>query len=308
MGGGLTCDSPHMAPSRSIDCDHLEAITAELRNRGVAVEHHHGYANRRSFTDKIVLVASRKDAGFLADRNVILVEHGAGQRYHRDAGAGGADHEDRHVVLFLAPSEWVAENGKPLYPRAKRLAVGSPRVEQLSLLPCNPESVVMAWHWNAPGQPEAKGAWERYKVAAKDLASKYPVLGHGHPRLKSSVGKVYKEWRIPQEWDWAECVQQASALTCDNSSIMWEACALDIPVVVVNAPWYRKEVSWGLRFWEYADIGPQVDTPKDYAEAVRLVLEEDQWKERRAEAAGYVYSQIGGSTAAACDAIMEVIG
>jgi hypothetical protein len=273
----------------------------------VEVVHKHGYANRRSIEGPIVLVASRKDAGFLSDRKVILVEHGAGQRYNRDAGAGGADHEDRHVVLFLAPSERVAENGKPLYPRAKRLAVGSPRVEQLSLLPRVPESVVIAWHWNAPGVTEAKGAWERYKVAAKDLATKYPVLGHGHPRLKGSLGKEYERFKISQEWDWAECVKQASALTCDNSSIMWEACALDIPVVVVNAPWYRKEINWGLRFWEYADVGPQVDSPADYAEAVRQVLEEDQWKERRVEVAGFLYGSVAGSIGRAADAIMETI-
>lgn len=288
-------------------CDHLSAITEELRNRGVEVEHHHGYANRRSITDKLVLVASRKDAGFLSDRKVILVEHGAGQRYHRDAGAGGANQENREVVLFLAPSERVAENGKSEYPRARRVAVGSPRVEQLSKLERKPESVVMTWRWNSPGMPEQKGAWERYKVAAKALAQEYPVLGHGHPRLKSTLSKAYKQYKISQEWDWAECVKQASALTVDNSSVMWEACALDIPVVVINAPWYRKDQHWGLRFWDYADIGPQVDQPGDLIEAVRLVLEEDIWKERRAAASGYVYSQISGSTSLAADEIMEVL-
>lgn len=292
--------------SESQYCDHLEAVTAELRNRGVEVTHFHGYQNRRTVEGKYVLVASRKDAGFLADRKVILIEHGAGQRYHRDAG--GADVENRQVVLFLAPSERVADNGKPLYPVAKRLAVGSPRVEQLSLLPRNSEYVVMSWHWNAPGVPEAKGAWERFKVGAKDLATKYPVLGHGHPRMKSSIGKQYSEWKISQEWDWAECVKQARALTCDNSSIMWEAAALDIPVVVINAPWYRKEQDWGLRFWEYADVGPQVDSPGELAEAVRLVLEEDQWKARRAEITEALYGEVSGSISRAADAIMEVIG
>jgi hypothetical protein len=166
----------------------------------------------------------------------------------------------------------------------------------------------MAWHWNAPGQPEAKGAWERYKVAAKDLAQKYPVLGHGHPRMKSAIGRDYKQFKISQEWDWAECVKQARALTCDNSSVMWEAAALDIPVVVVNAPWYRRDVNWGLRFWEYADVGPQVNSPAEYAEAVRLVLEEDVWKDRRAEVSAALYGQVEGSIGRACDAIMEVIG
>lgn len=291
-------------------CAHLEAITAELRNRGVEVEHHHGYGNRRSIEGKIVLVASRKDSQFMSDRKTILVEHGAGQRYHRDAGAGGVGVENREVILFLAPSERVADNGLKEYPRAKRLAVGSPRVEQLSLLPRNPEYVVMTWHWNAPGQPEAKGAWEKYKAGARDLATKYPVLGHGHPRIgykRSRLAQDYQTYGIPQEWDWAECVQQAMALTCDNSSVMWEAAALDIPVVVVNAPWYRKEVEWGLRFWEYADVGPQVDSPSQLAEAVRLVLEEDQWHEKRVAYGRSLYGEISGSISRAADAIMEAI-
>lgn len=288
-------------------CAHLGAITAALRERGVDVEHHHGYTNRRAVTDQFVLVASRKDAGFLSDKKVILVEHGAGQRYHRDAGAGGNNQENREVVLFLAPSERVAENGKSEYPRAKRVAIGSPRVEQLSKLERKPESVVMSWRWNSPGMPEQKGAWERYKVAAKSLAQEYPVLGHGHPRMKGQLGKQYKDYKISQEWDWSECVKQASALTVDNSSIMWEACALDIPVVVINAPWYRKDQNWGLRFWEYADVGPQVDSPSELSEAVRQVLEEDRWKERRAQAACYVYARIAGSTSLAVDEIMEVI-
>ena len=288
-------------------CHHLEAITEELRNRQVEVTHYHGYANRRAVTDNLVLVASRKDAGFLSDRKVILVEHGAGQRYHRDAGAGGPDHADDHVVLFLAPSERVADNGKPLYPRAKRVAVGSARVEQLSRLPRSPEFVVMTWHWNAPGQPEAKGAWERYKSAAKDLATKLPVLGHGHPRTKGQLSKAYKQFHISQEWDWAEAVKVAKVLTCDNSSVMFEACALDIPVVVVNAPWYRREQEWGLRFWEYADMGPQVDSPFEYAPAVEAILADDQWKGRRKEVSDAVYGQVEGSIGRACDAIMDLL-
>jgi hypothetical protein len=252
-----------------------------------------------------VLVASRKDANFLTGKQIILVEHGAGQRYRRDAG--GPDTPNLDVKLFLAPSQRVADNAEVLFPFAKRVAVGSPRVEYLASLPRIPLSVVLAWHWHMPGEPEGKPAWDRMQAACKQLAKSRDVLGHGHPRNKSRIGKDYTRLNIRQEWDWAMCVQQASCLVVDNSSIMWEACALDIPVVVVNAPFYRRDVEWGLRFWEYADIGPNVNAPGELEEAVRQVLEEDQWKDRRRQAAQFVYSQIEGSTKAAADEIMEVL-
>lgn len=291
--------------SESQYCDHLEALTAELRARGVEVVHYHGYQNRRKVEGSPVLVASRKDAMWMDPAKVILIEHGAGQRYNRDAG--GADVEVPNVVMFLAPSQRVADNGRVLYPRAGRLAVGSPRVEQLAALARSPEYVITAWHWNMPGAVEGKGAWDRYKVAARDLARLYPVLGHGHPREHSLLKREHEELRISWEPSWPECVKVASMLVCDNSSIMWEACALDIPLVVVNAPWYRRDINWGLRFWEFADVGPNVDNPTQLVEAVEQVMAEDRWKDRRAEAAAYCYGQIEGSTARAADAVLSLL-
>lgn len=289
--------------SESQYCDHLAPVLDELRKRGESVEHVHGLTMRGHVRGEPVIVASRRDAGFLTKKRLAVIEHGAGQRYHRDAG--GPDVPNWDVQLFLAPSQRVADDQAVVYPGAKRVAVGSPRVEHLSTLPRQPTEVVFSWHWPSGTQPEAKGAWDHFGGAAAALAKTMPVLGHGHPRMHSRLGPEYKRLNIPAEWDWGACVRRAKALVVDNSSIMWEACALGIPVVVVNAPFYRKEANWGLRFWEYADVGPQVDRPADLAEAVRQVLEEDRWAERRAEAAAYVYGEIAGSTARAADEIIS---
>lgn len=300
--------------SEQVYCDHLKPIHEGLRARGVEVEHTHGLNARGRVEGNPVLVASRKDAGFFAGRKIILVEHGAGQRYHRDPG--GPDIDNRDVILFLAPSQRVADNGKRLYSAAKRVAVGSPRVEYLSKLSRVPERVILAWHWPNGIAPEAKGAWDQYQAASIALSKERDVLGHGHPRIRSRLEKDYKRFHIPSEWRWEECVKQASCLVVDNSSILWEACAIGIPVVVVNARWYRtsdeikaanRGQDFGLRFWEYADVGPNVNQPGELSEAVRLVLEDDVWAVRRAQAAEYCYGAVEGSTDRAVNEILELL-
>lgn len=248
-----------------------------------------------------VLVASRKDARRFS--RVILVEHGAGQRYGKNAG--GPDTPEPQVILFLAPSQRVADQDAVVYPNARRVAVGSPRVEWLSKLERNPEKVVIAFHWQAGTAQESRAAWPHHQRALPSLAQRFPILGHGHPRMLRRLSPIYQRFGIPTEKDWAACVRQAIILICDNSSIIWEACALGIPVVLLDAPYYQAE--WGLRFWEYADVGPRTSEPLEVADLVSQILADDQWAARRQEAADYVYGELEGSTKRAVEAITETI-
>lgn len=77
-----------------------------------------------------VLVASYADAKRMAGRRLVYVEHGAGQSYvgiDNGSYAGGSGLGD--VVLFLCPSESVAERWRAAYPDATAAVVGCPRLD-----------------------------------------------------------------------------------------------------------------------------------------------------------------------------------
>ena len=261
--------------------------------------------NRRPVNESHVLVASRRDARKLEpckQTEVAVIEHGAGQRYHIDAG--GPEVEHKNVTLFLAPSARVVRQSRHLFPNADCVVVGSARVEQLSKLERDPRDIALTFHWNSPVAPEAMSAWQHYQRTLP-LLKHLPLIGHAHPAIASKLRHWYKRYDVEFVEDWADVVKRAKLLVVDNSSVMWEACALGIPVVVLNAPWYRRDVNFGLRFWGKSDIGPHVEQPNELAAAIELVLTADRWQLRRQRAAEYVYGDIAGATARARERVTE---
>lgn len=109
---------------------------------------------------------------------------------------------------------------------------------------------------------------------------------------------------------WEEVVQRADCYVVDNSSTMFEAAALGIPVVVMESPVWRRDVEHGLRFWEYADVGPTVRPGDSFVDAVQESLTE-KWGRRRGEVAEAVYAIQPGlgreSSRAAALAITEML-
>ena len=102
--------------------------------------------------------------------------------------------------------------------------------------------------------------------------------------------------------DFADVCRRADVYITDNSSTLFEFAATGRPVVVLNAPEFRRNVNHGLRFWEAATVGVQVDHPRDLVAAVASALEDPEPSQNAREAAlaiVYTYRSGGASRAAA---------
>jgi UDP-N-acetylglucosamine:LPS N-acetylglucosamine transferase len=93
---------------------------------------------------------------------------------------------------------------------------------------------------------------------------------------------------------------------CDNSSTIYEFAATGRPVVVLNGPHYRRDVHHGLRFWDAADVGIQVDHPRDLPDAIEEALRDPEPRRRAREAAlGIVYAHRTGAAQRAAAALTD---
>lgn len=244
------------------------------------------------------LVASIGDTKIgrrLGYRRFAFMEHGCGQAYlgersevarRNPSYAGGLDRED--TELFLCPNEYSAALWASAYPAARVEIVGSPRLDDLPARePDGRVTVALSWHWPVPASlsPEAGTALGHYIRAFPDLAREFNVIGHAHPKSDwpRRVATYYRRAGIPFVADFADVCRQADVYVCDNSSTLFEFAATGRPVVVLNAPQFRRNVKHGGRFWDWADVGIQVDEPDQLIPAIREALEDAPARRERRE-------------------------
>lgn len=229
-----------------------------------------------------VAVAGWGDTRLLTWRpRLVLCEHGAGQSYTGTAAGhphyAGGRQRDR-VDVFLCPS-WPAHraNEAVARPGQRVVMVGPMRLDpwlgrpRQARDPDGPPTVAVSFHWNCNLVPETRWAFPHYADAVETLADDtgMTVVGHAHPRAWPTLRAFYEKVGIPAWPDFDTVLDSADVYVCDNSSTLYEFAATGRPVVVLNAPWYRRDVRHGLRFWEYADVGVNVSSPAELAEAVR---------------------------------------
>lgn len=248
-----------------------------------------------------------------------FIEHGAGQTYdgdHRRAGrsgsyAGGGDRDDN--LLVMVPNAHAAAAWRASYPEASVEIVGSPRLDRLPAREPGPGPVVaISFHWDASAvSPEAGTALGEYIPILPALAQRFTVIGHGHP--KGDWPKVMERQyrRAGIEWvpDFADVCRRADVYVCDNSSTLFEFAATGRPVVVINSKHYRRDVDHGLRFWEAATVGVQVDDPADLHTAIEQALADPPAQQQAREAAlSLVYAHRERGARRAADALGAWLG
>lgn len=306
---------------------HIAPVVDELRARGVVVRTWAARAGEpwgerlRLRTDRapLCIVASYVDARALRTQAAVYVEHGAGQTYGaHDAGAPGwpGSRGLDNVRLFLCPGEHVATTWRRAYPQAAVESVGSPALDELARdraeyrAPGRALTVAFTFRWNCGLCPEARTAFDHYErslpaIATALRSSGVRVLGHGHPRLWERIRRTWSRCDVEPCAEYRAVAREADVLVADNTSAMYEWAALGRPVVALNAPWYRRDVEHGLRFWSHVP-GIQVDEPAEVVDAIRDA-DTPETAALRDRAAAHVYAHRGDAAVLAADAIQEAM-
>lgn len=206
--------------------------------------------------DDIIMIGGGDDVDRTGGRRAIYVEHGAGQSYRGDRKANGhpsyhGGQHPPHVIGYIAPRQEVADAwGRPAF------AAGSPVCDSYPLETGNTHrAVAITFHWNCYVCPETRSALPHYE---NDLARivehlsdcGWVVLGHHHPR-DARLPKMWRNLGVPVV-SVDDVRRSADLLICDNTSLLYEMMYLGREVVALNAPWYRRDVHHGLRFWRDA--------------------------------------------------------
>lgn len=250
--------------------------------------------------DDVVMVAGFYDIAPVPQR-IVYVEHGAGQAYAGDPVAAGhpcyhgSVHAER-VIGYVSPSQRVADSwGRPAF------AAGCPALDdipQRQIRHALNRVAAFTFHFDARGAcvaPEARSAREHYIDMLHNMvdslrSSGYEVIGTWHPRDPMGEG-IWRYLQVEPVADPDEVLARAHLLVADNTSLMYEAAHLGIPVAVLNAPWYREDVHHGLRFWDHLP-GKPVNSPEEFVSV--------NWRSHTNELAVYAIARSAADYAYAC--------
>ncbi len=246
-------------------------------------------------------------------RPQIFMQHGVGLTFAHTAYAGGAGMQ-REVSLFLDPNEHTRALIAKTFPHKAGFVVGTPKLDHWQLQERGKRKeergkpvVCISFHWDGSAiAPEAGNAFEHYRTILPELArcEQFALIVHGHPRNLGALGLYYQQCGIEVVWDFEEVMERADLYVNDCSSTLYEFLVTGKPVVILNAPEFRRGIYSGIRFWEYTDVGPQVEQPADLLEAVLGELANaGKRKEERERAVRELYPYLGQSATRAAEVI-----
>ncbi|WP_190811441.1 CDP-glycerol glycerophosphotransferase family protein [Flagellimonas sp. S3867] len=271
--------------------------------------------------NSVIVVAGYNDLclSSFAGRPQVFLEHGVGFRFTGDFPYyPGSTVSREHVVLFLSPSQRSANIQKEACPWSEAVAIGCPKMDEWHKLmelgwnkkKANPPTVAVSFHFDSGPVQEMRSALPFYRNILSELSSHFNVIGHGHPRWASSLAQVFDQIGIPFEYSFERILEQADVYVCDASSTIYEFASTNRPVVLLNAPWYRKTPlhEGHARFWEQANVGLQCDSPNDLIETIYSALEDSpETRYKRNKAIQEVYKATdGGASQRAIDAIQQI--
>lgn len=297
----------------------LGGLDAQGRRRGNVMNQRRRVPSTARDENLLVVVCSYDDMEYVhrIHRRGVYCEHGSGQSFGgtNPDNPGGIGRARESVALYIVPNEHAAARNREAYPDVPNVIVGCPKLDDWHNHPVKKNQrkkpvVCVSFHWDRITIPEARSAWSHFESALASLANNpdWTVIGHGHPREMESYAARYRALGIEPVYDFEDVMRRADVYVNDCSSTLYEFASTDRPVVVLNAPWYRRDVDFGLRFWEYADVGVQCDKPEDLLACIsEALLDRPQQKTARHRAVSGVYKYMdGGAAKCAASAIVVV--
>lgn len=266
---------------------------------------------------EVVPVGDRVVIGLTTSSGTLIAEGFASHNTY-EADARGAGHESYstgrvdNAAGFLCPNLFVRSRRAKAHPGVPAVAVGSPRLDHFPVGQHDgvERAVAFTFHWHCELVPETRSAFDHFLPHATAIAlglrrgGMLPVA-HGHPRIAKRV-----RWHLERHgfewWDYDDVLTKAAVLVADNTSALYEFAHVDRPIVVLNAPEYRKHVHHGLRFWDCVP-GEQVDDPAELVDAVRRAYREDPCAVERARCAELVFPLQDGFAALRAAVVCEAI-
>ena len=225
-------------------------------------------------------------------RKIITMEHGVTQGFGGAAYPNATIGNRDRVDLALLPNEYVAERFRAVRETPCEV-IGTPKMDEWYYPPFfDPYApiyqtqrykfwrdykpvIAIAFHWGDRHStpPESGSAFGHYRAVLPELAARYHVVGHSHPLASPEHREALERAGIEWVENFRDVLHRADVYVNDLSSTMYEFLVTGKPVVVLNAPWFRRSVHWGIRFWDYSDVGPMVEHPRQLLTAIDQVLE-----------------------------------
>ena len=219
------------------------------------------FAKTARLVSGLTLVASFKDYQRVIG-DAIYMEHGIGHTYSNQSPYYAGGKGKHKVKLFLNNHELTQARNMEAYPNAKHEIIGTPKLDSIHAKPITGRKVCVAFHWDCYIAPETNSALNHYKDVLGDLSQVCELHLHAHPRDNGRTKQIADQLGVTFIRDFETATNICDLYVNDNSSTMYEWLLTGRPVVVLNAPQYRKDIHHGLRFWE--DVpGQQVDEPED---------------------------------------------
>jgi hypothetical protein len=251
-------------------------------------------------------------------RPVILFEHGVGLTFGKAAYADGLG-QRIGMAMFPVPNQHTLDRVNPELRDRPHPIVGMPKLDKWAgefskphLMPRDPRQVTIAvsfHHGSAMSRPaEVGSAIDHYIGYLPELAKHFKLLVHSHPITAGGMADVCRSENLEFEPDFQEVMRRADIYMNDCSSTLYEFLVTGKPVIILNAPWFDRNSKWGIRFWEYSDVGPQVDYPEQLLDVVgQMIANPDALRPCRSRAVSDLFPYLGKSASRAVSEITKFL-